>query len=230
MDTSVFCPYAGVFNLMFNLFRSNAKVTRYMMGGFLLVVAASMLTYLTQTGLTSADSETVVAQVGPSKITAAEVQAAVQRGLQGGQLSPNTVDLMLPTFVDQMLQQRAAIYAFNELGLKVSDEEVLTGMMSIYPQFFQNGKLTQRDQLEQQLDSERPDAVRFCRWHARAVDDAQAAKRDFRHCGGHAAGSGRLHREEACEGIHRLRSVSSREVPRGCESVARTNPQILRRQ
>jgi peptidyl-prolyl cis-trans isomerase D len=119
----------------------------------MLAIGASMLMYLTQTGLTSADSDTVIAQVGPSKITATEVQAAVDRGLRGGQLSPATVDLMLPTFVGQMLQERAAIYAFEQQGLKVSDEEVLLGMMSIYPQYFQNGKLTQRDQLEQQLSS-----------------------------------------------------------------------------
>jgi len=138
---------------MLNLHLSQNKYVRFGVGFVMVAIAASMLTYLTQTGLTSADNQTIIAQVGPSKITAAEVQASVDRGLRGGQLSPNTVDLMLPTFVDQMLQERAAIYAFEQQGLKVSDEEVLIGMMSIYPQFFQNGKLTQRDQLEQQLST-----------------------------------------------------------------------------
>jgi peptidyl-prolyl cis-trans isomerase D len=136
---------------MFNLFLRREKATRYLLGGVMVILAASMLTYLTQTGLTSADGSATLAQVGPNQVTMQEVQTMVDRGIRAGQISPNTLDLMLPTFVDQLLQQRAAIYAFGELGLKVSDEEVLAGIMSIYPQFFTNGKLTQKDQLEQQL-------------------------------------------------------------------------------
>lgn len=138
---------------MFNLFRSRQKVTRYLVGGFLLVVAASMLTYLTQTGLTSADTDTVLAEVGPTKITVQEIQGMVDRGLRNNQLSADTVEVLLPSYVDQLLQQRAAVYAFENLGLKVTDEEVLTALMSIYPQFFQDGKLVARDQLEQQFNS-----------------------------------------------------------------------------
>jgi peptidyl-prolyl cis-trans isomerase D len=138
---------------MFNLFRSREKATRYLLGGMLVILAASMLTYLTQTGLTSADADNVLAEVGSTKITAQEIQASVDRGLRSGQLSANTIDFMLPTFVNQVLQERAAVYAFENQGLKVTDEEVLVGLMSIYPQFFENGKLTQRSQLEQQLNT-----------------------------------------------------------------------------
>ena len=139
---------------MFDLFRSRQKATRYLMGAFLLMVAASMLTYLAQTGLTtSADNDTVLAEVGPSKITVAETQAIIERGLRSNQLQAGTIDVMLPSFVDQMMQQRAALYVFGNQGLKVTDEEVLGGLMDTYPQYFQNGKLVQRDQLEQQLAS-----------------------------------------------------------------------------
>lgn len=139
---------------MFNLFRTQQKATRILVGAFLLMVAASMLTYLTQTGLTtSADNDTVLAEVGPSKITVAETQAIVERGIRSNQLQAGTIDIMLPSFVDQMMQQRAALYVFGNQGLKVTDEEVLGGLMDTYPQYFENGKLTQRDQLEQQLNS-----------------------------------------------------------------------------
>jgi len=37
------------------------------------------------------------------------------------------------------------------MGIRITDEEVLIGLISVYPQFFQNGKLTSKDQLEQQL-------------------------------------------------------------------------------
>ena len=53
---------------MFNLFRSSAKLTKYLLGGLLLIVAASMVTYLIpNTGLTTASSngaDNVVAEVG----------------------------------------------------------------------------------------------------------------------------------------------------------------------
>ncbi|HEV2201220.1 MAG TPA: peptidyl-prolyl cis-trans isomerase [Bryobacteraceae bacterium] len=136
----------------FNIFRSRQTATRILMGAFLLVVAASMLTYLTQTGLTSsADNDTVLAQVGPSKITVQETQNMVERAIRANQLQADTVDIALPSYVDQIMQERAALYVFANQGLKVSDEEVLTGLMEVYPQFFQNGKLTQRDAFEQQL-------------------------------------------------------------------------------
>ena len=138
---------------MFNFFRSRAKATRYLMSGVLLIIAASMLTYLTQTGLTTADTGDTIAQIGSTKISTQEVQGVVERAIRAGQLSQNTVDLMLPSFVDQILQQRAAEYAFADMGLKVSDEEVLVALMNIYPQFFQDGKLTGRDQLEQMLNA-----------------------------------------------------------------------------
>ncbi len=138
---------------MFNLFLRREKATRYLLGGVMLILAASMLTYLGQTGLTSADSSTTLAEVGSTTITVQEVQAMVDRGVRAGQVSPATLDLMLPTFIEQILQQRAAKYAFEQQGLKVSDEEVLAGFMSIYPQFFQNGKLTQKDQMEAQLNA-----------------------------------------------------------------------------
>jgi peptidyl-prolyl cis-trans isomerase D len=140
---------------MFNLFRTQQKATRILVGAFLLMVAASMLTYLTQTGLTtSADNDTVLAEVGPSKITVAETQTIIERGIRNNQLQPATIDVMLPSFVDQMMQQRAALYVFGNQGLKVTDEEVLGALMDTYPTFFQNGKLTQRDQLEQQLNAQ----------------------------------------------------------------------------
>src|ERR1700674_1491639 len=40
------------------------------------------------------------------------------------------------------------------MGIRVTDEEVLIGLMSVYSQYFQNGKLTSKDQLEQQMASQ----------------------------------------------------------------------------
>ena len=53
-----------------------------------------------------------------------------------------------------MIQDRAATYAFEKMGLTVTDDEVLAGLMSVYPQFFKDGKLVSPDQLEQALQSQ----------------------------------------------------------------------------
>jgi peptidyl-prolyl cis-trans isomerase D len=142
---------------MFNLFRSRDKLVRYLLGAMLLVVAASMVTYLIpNTGYTNTTdgSDPILADVGTLKVTLAETQAAVDRLVKSGRLPADALDAYLPQFVDQMIQERAVQDAFQQMGIKVTDEEVVIGLMSVYPQFFQNGKLTSKDQLEQQLASQ----------------------------------------------------------------------------
>src|SRR5512141_1591628 len=143
---------------MFNLFRSGAKVTKYMLGGLLLIVAASMVTYLIpNTGLTTASSngtDNVLAEVGNTTITADEAKLAADRMVSTGQLPKDAVEVYLPQLVDQMIQDRAASYAFEKLGLTVTDEEVLTGLMAVFPTYFKDGKLVAPEQLEQTLQSQ----------------------------------------------------------------------------
>jgi peptidyl-prolyl cis-trans isomerase D len=140
---------------MFNLFRSSAKLTKYLLGGLLLIVAASMVTYLIpNTGLTTASgngADNVLAEVGNSTVTADQAKAFADRMVNGGQLPRDAVEVYLPQLVDQIIQDDAAAYAFEKLGLTVTDEEVLTGLMSIFPQFFKDGKLVAPEQLEQAL-------------------------------------------------------------------------------
>jgi len=142
---------------MFNLFRSRDKLIRYLLGAMLLVVAASMVTYLIpNTGYTnySDGSDPILAEVGSTKITLAETQAAVDRLVKSGRMTPDTLEVYLPQFVDQMIQGRAVADAFQQMGIRITDEEVVIGLVSVYPQFFQNGKLVAKDQLEQQLNSQ----------------------------------------------------------------------------
>jgi peptidyl-prolyl cis-trans isomerase D len=142
---------------MFNLFRSNAKVTRYLLGGLLLIVAASMVTYLIpNTGLTSTTTtaDGIIAEVGGETISADDAKAAVDRMIAANQLPKDAIEVYLPQLVDQMIQDHAAAYSFSKMGLTVSDEEVLIGLNTIYPQLFKDGKLISTDQLAQILDSQ----------------------------------------------------------------------------
>src|ERR1700676_669594 len=144
--------------IMFNLFRSGAKVTKYMLGGLLLIVAASMVTYLIpSSGLTTASSsgvDNVLAEVGGATITTNDAKTAMDRLISGGQMPREAADVYLPQLVDQMIQDRAAVYVFEKQGITVSDEEVLTGLMVVFPQFFKDGKLVSPDQLEQALQNQ----------------------------------------------------------------------------
>jgi peptidyl-prolyl cis-trans isomerase D len=142
---------------MFNLFRSRDKLIRYLLGAMLLVVAASMVTYLIpNTGYTNTTdgSDPILADVGTLKVTLAETQAAVDRMVKSGRMPADALEGYLPQFVDQMIQERAIASAYEAMGIRITDEEVLIGLISVYPQFFQNGKLTSKDQLEQQLASQ----------------------------------------------------------------------------
>jgi hypothetical protein len=143
---------------MFNLFRSGAKFTKYLLGGLLLIVAASMVTYLIpNTGLTASSDtgvDNVLAEVDGTTITATQVKAAITRLVTNGQLPPDSVDVYLPQLIDQMIQDHAATYSFAKMGLSATDDEVLAGLMQVYPQFFKDGKLVSSEQLEQAMLSQ----------------------------------------------------------------------------
>src|SRR2546425_6022693 len=139
---------------MFKLFRSRDKAVRYLLGGFLMLVALSMVTYLIPgSGVTTGTSanDTVVAEIGKEKLTTQEVQQTVERFIRAGQLPQEQIEVFLPRFLDQMIRQRAVVYEFGRMGLTVSDDEVYIGLMSDMPQFFQNGQLTSKEQFEQAL-------------------------------------------------------------------------------
>ena len=103
---------------MFNLFRSGAKFTKYMLGGLLIIVAASMVTYLIpSTGLTSASTtgaDNVLAEVGNDHITADDAKARRGPPGPGRPVAAGAVEVYVPQMVDQMVQDRAASYAFEK--------------------------------------------------------------------------------------------------------------------
>lgn len=139
---------------MFNLFRSRDKLIRIMLGAILVAVAASMTVYLIpgagQTGVTSAD-DPVLAEVGGEKITTSEAQRKFQQTSQSFQIPAEMAEVYFPQFFDALVSHKAAAYEAARMGLVVTDEEVLQGLMAANPQFFQNGALTSREQYEQYL-------------------------------------------------------------------------------
>lgn len=130
---------------MFNLFRSRDKMVRYLLGAVLVLLSLSLVTYLipnydTQTG-TSANP--VLAEVGNQRIYASEAQALFQRSVQGT-VPKEMMEIYFPQFLDQMIQNRAAVYQAQQMGLTVSDDEVRAAVAVNFSQYFQDGKLNRQ--------------------------------------------------------------------------------------
>jgi peptidyl-prolyl cis-trans isomerase D len=141
---------------MFNLFRSRQKAVRYMLGGILGIVGLSMIVYLIPgfgTPSTKAD-DPIVAEIGGNKLTAQEVLVTANRILAGKNIPPEMLEVYMPQFVDQMIQQRAMVYEFENMGLTASDDEVYNTMAGSFPQFFPNGVLANKDQFEAYLNQQ----------------------------------------------------------------------------
>lgn len=142
---------------MFDFFRSSEKTKKYGLSILLAVVALSMVTYLIpNTDLTSTTNtaQIVLADVGDQTVTALEARQAVDRMVANQQIPRDAAEVYFPQFVDQMVNERATIYQFEKMGLRVTDEEVLAGLAAVYPQLFQNGKLTSTDAFAQALASQ----------------------------------------------------------------------------
>lgn len=115
---------------MIRFLQSGNKAAKYILGGFLLVLAASMVTYLipgfmTDTGVTRGG---VVATVAGQDILSQDVQKLVQLQMKGRQVSPDMAafyaSFLTPQIARQLIQRAEVSYEARRLGLRVSDEEV----------------------------------------------------------------------------------------------------------
>jgi peptidyl-prolyl cis-trans isomerase D len=138
---------------MFDLFRSRDKVVRIMLGGLLLLVALSMLTYLVPSYNTGSgsSSDTIVAEVGKDAITVPQVQDVIRMNLRGRQLPPEVLPHFVPQYINSMVTEHALAFEAQRLGFKVSDEELANGIRQTIPQLFPDGKFAGKDAYAQVL-------------------------------------------------------------------------------
>jgi peptidyl-prolyl cis-trans isomerase D len=118
---------------MFHLFRSQAKAVRILLGALLGIMALSMLLYLIPgTGITAADSNSdqVVAEIGKSTVTVAEVQQQLKNDLQNRRLPPEYAATIIPQLVDEAIAERAVAYEAEQLGFRVSDKDLADTLRS----------------------------------------------------------------------------------------------------
>ena len=111
---------------MIKFLQSGNKAAKYLLAGFLLLIAASMVTYLIPgfMGDTTAATETgVVASVGGHEIHREEVARVVQAQARGNQIPEFYMPIMRQQAIKQLIQQAELQYESERMGLKVSDQE-----------------------------------------------------------------------------------------------------------
>jgi peptidyl-prolyl cis-trans isomerase D len=132
---------------MFDLFRSRDKAVRILLGGLLLVVALSMVTYLIPNyGSTEGTAQDpIVAEVGGEKITTRNAQIVIQQALRSKSVSSAMLPILIPQMVDQMITERALAYQAERMGFHVSEDQVINAIRLTIPQLFPEGKFVGRD-------------------------------------------------------------------------------------
>ena len=126
---------------MFDLFRSRDKIVRIMLGGLLLVVALSMLTYLVPSYNMGGGAVGRVYRPGRQG-NHHRARGAADRPDEHARPpdAPRAVPHYIPQYINSMITERALAYEAQRLGFKVSDEDLAAGIRQTIPQLFQDGK------------------------------------------------------------------------------------------
>jgi peptidyl-prolyl cis-trans isomerase D len=127
---------------MFDLFRSRAKAVRILLGGMLLIVAVSMVTYLIP-GFGSGgggSQDQVVAEIGKEVLTVHEVQQRMLAAMRNKSVPRDAAGMFVQQMVDEMISTSALTYEARRLGLRISDAELAQAVRATIPQLFPNGQ------------------------------------------------------------------------------------------
>jgi len=142
---------------MIKFLQSGNKAAKYLLGGLMLIVCLSMVTYLIPGFMsgTSINRTGVLASVAGQEITTTQVQQQAQLMMRQRQqqIPPQFMGYMMQQTMQQLIQEAELRYAADRLGLRVSDEEIREelrhGPMS--ETFFPGGKWIGEQQYEQML-------------------------------------------------------------------------------
>ncbi len=111
---------------MFNLFRSQERGKKIMLTVILAIVSLGMLLYLVPSGpsMGGPNTESVVAEVGGTKITEEMVYRHIRETFGNQQLPPSTLAVYVPMVIQQMIADQAVSYEAERMGFRVSEAEV----------------------------------------------------------------------------------------------------------
>jgi peptidyl-prolyl cis-trans isomerase D len=111
---------------MIKFLQSGNRAAKYILAGFLLILAASMVTYLIPGFMsdTTVSATGVVASVGGHEVHRDEVTKIVESQRRQQNYPPMFIPYLNQRAVQQLIQQAEIVYESERLGLKVSDREV----------------------------------------------------------------------------------------------------------
>ena len=140
---------------MIKFLQSGNKAAKYILAGFLLILAASMVTYLIPgfSSDTASGDTGVVATVAGHDIHRDEVARVVQAQARGNQIPDFYMPILRQQAIKQLIQQAELQYESERMGLKVSDQEFRDELQyGPYKQyFFPGGKWIGADNYKQLL-------------------------------------------------------------------------------
>src|SRR6266700_678219 len=140
---------------MIKFLQSGNKAAKYILGGFLLILAASMVTYLIPgfAGDASLSRAGVVATVAGQEIHNDEVTKQALAEARAQRAPEQFMYIFRQRAIQRLVQRAEVIYEAERMGLKVSDQEVQDEMQNcmykVY--FFPDGKWIGADKYKEML-------------------------------------------------------------------------------
>ncbi|MBM3814750.1 MAG: hypothetical protein FJW20_24255 [Acidimicrobiia bacterium] len=132
---------------MFDLFRSRAKATRYLLMALLSLVALSMVITLIPGfgGGFGSSNQLVLAEIGDNVISSQDINRLVQAQMRQNQFPRDMAELIVPQMVTQFVGEMATVYQAERMGFTVSEEELIEGIRKVIPQLFQSGQFVGKE-------------------------------------------------------------------------------------
>jgi peptidyl-prolyl cis-trans isomerase D len=126
---------------MFNLFRSQKQLVRYLLGGILMLVAISMvITLIPGLGSTPSDPRQIVlAEVDGEPITFSELSLEFRAQAIRPTLPLRSINLSAVNLITKLVDQHVLLMEAEKLGLSTDDQEVADWMQFQLPFLFPNG-------------------------------------------------------------------------------------------
>jgi peptidyl-prolyl cis-trans isomerase D len=140
---------------MIKFLQSGNRAAKYILAGFLLILAASMVLYLIPGFMsdTSATATGVLASVGGHEVHSDEVARMVLAQARGNQIPEFYLPIMRQQAVQQLIRQAEVLYESERMGLNVSDKELQDELRNgpYKDTFFPKGKWIGADAYKQLL-------------------------------------------------------------------------------
>jgi peptidyl-prolyl cis-trans isomerase D len=140
---------------MIRFLQSGNKAAKYLLGGLMLIVCASMVTYLIPGFLndSTVNRTGVLASVGGHQVTTDQVQKLAQVRMRQQRYPDQLLPFLMPQVAQQLIQEAELRYEADRLGLRVSDDEIREELQHgpMAETFYPGGKWIGAQQYEEVL-------------------------------------------------------------------------------